>query len=159
MIQQYFSYMREYPKPLPKYHVSFDGSQIIDLTTLSQQELFELGYVKVDRPPLFEDFQFHVDWNGNEWIIKENEIPGAQEQYNFDWDKVRRDRNILLKQSDYTQLADMPQEYKLEWAVYRQRLRDITQSVPDWDPAKVRFPEPPKTPLNKNRHIHLRPDY
>jgi hypothetical protein len=37
-------------------------------------------------------------------------------------------RNALLAESDYTQLADVPltAEMKVQWATYRQQLRDIT---------------------------------
>lgn len=40
-------------------------------------------------------------------------------------------RNILLQQSDWTQLSDVPLtvEQKQAWAVYRQTLRDITQQT------------------------------
>jgi hypothetical protein len=39
--------------------------------------------------------------------------------------EVRYKRNVLLTQSDWTQLADAPVD-KVSWAVYRQALRDIT---------------------------------
>jgi hypothetical protein len=39
--------------------------------------------------------------------------------------EVRYRRNMLLTQSDWTQLADAPVD-NLVWAVYRQSLRDIT---------------------------------
>lgn len=44
------------------------------------------------------------------------------------WDSVRRKRNELLVQSDWTQLADAPltAEQKTAWAAYRQLLRDVT---------------------------------
>ena len=43
------------------------------------------------------------------------------------WPKVRRDRNTLLTESDWTQAADSPlsSSKKTEWATYRQTLRDI----------------------------------
>lgn len=42
---------------------------------------------------------------------------------------VRASRNLLLKQCDWTQLADVPlsDAKKLEFAEYRQQLRDITE--------------------------------
>ena len=46
--------------------------------------------------------------------------------------EVRTQRNRLLSQTDYTQLADSPRD-KQVWATYRQALRDIT--------AQVGFPE------------------
>jgi len=39
--------------------------------------------------------------------------------------EVRTQRNRLLSQTDYTQLADSPRD-KQAWATYRQALRDIT---------------------------------
>lgn len=39
--------------------------------------------------------------------------------------EVRSDRNALLSQSDWTQVADAPVD-KAAWATYRQALRDIT---------------------------------
>tara|TARA_R100001443_G_scaffold387_2_gene1466 strand:+ start:1513 stop:1881 length:369 start_codon:yes stop_codon:yes gene_type:complete len=43
------------------------------------------------------------------------------------WPKVRRDRNTLLTESDWTQTVDSPlsSSKKTEWATYRQALRDV----------------------------------
>lgn len=53
--------------------------------------------------------------------------------------QVRTDRNLLLEQSDWTQLPDAGVD-QFAWAEYRQALRDIPQqagfpSEVDW-PAK-----------------------
>ncbi|MGL4733909.1 MAG: phage tail assembly chaperone [Enterovibrio sp.] len=44
---------------------------------------------------------------------------------------VRSSRNLLLRQCDWTQLADVPlsDSKKLEFAQYRQQLRDITEPL------------------------------
>lgn len=42
------------------------------------------------------------------------------------WDLIRFRRNRLLKDSDYTQMADWPGD-KEAWSVYRQALRDIPE--------------------------------
>lgn len=50
-------------------------------------------------------------------------------------------RDVLLAQSDWTQLADVPETTKAKWAEYRQSLRDV--------PAQKTFPESvvwPKSP-------------
>lgn len=39
---------------------------------------------------------------------------------------VRDKRNDLLKNSDWTQLKDIPDNISSSWAIYRQQLRDIT---------------------------------
>lgn len=53
---------------------------------------------------------------------------------------VRAQRNQLLAESDWTQLADAPVD-DLAWAVYRQALRDITKQ-PDF-PRTVTWPVQP----------------
>jgi len=140
----YYSYFGEYPKILPKYHVTFDGSVVFDLTKLSEQELHELGYVKVAPPPDWRSFELRIDWDGNQWIIKDNVTNKLDKKYNDDWNKIRKDRNWLLKQTDYTGSFDLPEKMKKEWGEYRQKLRDITDSVHDYNPARVVFPEMPK---------------
>jgi hypothetical protein len=54
--------------------------------------------------------------------------------------EVRSKRNMLLTQSDWTQLADAPVD-NLAWAVYRQSLRDITLQA--GFPFTVDFPVAP----------------
>ena len=51
--------------------------------------------------------------------------------------RMREWRNILLSQSDWTQMSDSPltDAKKTEWATYREQLRDF--------PASWTFPDPP----------------
>ena len=62
---------------------------------------------------------------------------------------LRDERNILLAQSDWTQLPDSPlsQTKKNAWSKYRQQLRDMMASYTDSEENtldKVIFPKPPK---------------
>lgn len=56
-------------------------------------------------------------------------------------DEIRRQRNKLLKASDWTQLSDAPltPNEKEQWVVYRKALRDIFDSYV----GDVVWPEPP----------------
>ena len=54
---------------------------------------------------------------------------------------VRQQRNSLLAESDWTQLADAPVD-QAAWATYRQALRDV--------PAQVGFPEAVVWPVAPN---------
>lgn len=56
------------------------------------------------------------------------------------WPVVRRQRDALLAQSDWTQLPDVPLETKETWATYRQALRDVTLQP---DPFNVVWPVTP----------------
>jgi hypothetical protein len=55
--------------------------------------------------------------------------------------EIRNKRDFLLKESDWTQLSDVPKETKEIWADYRQALRDITEQN-DF-PTAVEFPVKP----------------
>jgi hypothetical protein len=57
-------------------------------------------------------------------------------------ESVLLERSNLLKESDWTQLPDVPEATKLAWQPYRQALRDIP-SQPGY-PLDVVFPTPPK---------------
>jgi len=57
-------------------------------------------------------------------------------------ESIRRRRNILLKESDWTQLTDvaLSDQEKLAWQQYRKQLRDIPQTLDienmnHWDEA------------------------
>lgn len=58
---------------------------------------------------------------------------------------IRTQRDALLTDSDWTQLADSPlaAERKAEWAIYRQALRDMPASITDLDDPK--WPTEPST--------------
>lgn len=55
------------------------------------------------------------------------------------WDRVRNQRDILLTETDYTQLPDTPitEASKLEFQSYRQALRDLTLQS---DPYNIVWP-------------------
>lgn len=71
----------------------------------------------------------------DEWIIGWTIIDKDQDQINKETqakaEAVRSQRNSLLLQSDWTQLADAPltADQKTAWANYRQELRDITDQA------------------------------
>lgn len=60
-----------------------------------------------------------------------------QSRVDSQWALIRNQRNQLLAQSDWTQLADTPVN-KDKWALYRQELRDITTQA---DPFNIEWPE------------------
>ena len=56
---------------------------------------------------------------------------------------LRKERDHLLAESDWTQLPDAPDDHKV-WAAYRQALRDVT-SQPGF-PHNVTWPQSPDMP-------------
>jgi len=56
------------------------------------------------------------------------------------WKCVRKQRNDLLIESDWTQGADVPDTIKTAWVSYRQALRDVTKQT---DPDNITWPTKP----------------
>ena len=102
-------------------------------------------------------------WNGSEWEIQKNtseiekfdfglsDFPNApvppKPDYNPDdrereqnAEEIRAQRNALLADSDWTQVADAPVDSSA-WATYRQALRDVPQQ--DGFPEEVTWPTKP----------------
>jgi hypothetical protein len=58
------------------------------------------------------------------------------------WDEVRAERNRFLKESDWTQVSDIPDSIdRWSWQVYRHNLRKLPEKYSN--PQDVIFPEPP----------------
>lgn len=75
------------------------------------------------------------DENGRP-ILKDREPP-----VNVDvWASLRKRRDYLLSQSDWSQLPDVSQAVRQKWAAYRQALRDITKQH---DPRNIVWPQQP----------------
>jgi len=82
------------------------------------------GYTDSPRPsPCHE-------WNGTDWVAD----PALK------WADVRAQRDGLLSQSDWTQVADAPVDQQA-WATYRQALRDLPADQAD--PFDITWPQPP----------------
>jgi hypothetical protein len=60
-----------------------------------------------------------------------------QARVDTQWNVIRSQRNQMLKDTDWTQVADAPVD-KTAWATYRQALRDITQQP---DPFNITWPK------------------
>ena len=109
--------------PAPEYSFKFvvdsKDIQLIDLST---------GNFKVEVPDDFEMFGYITTYVDGEVVQVEEDLsllPGKEES---DLDNLRRERNNLLKQTDWTQLPDIPEATRTAWQPYRQALRDITNT-------------------------------
>jgi hypothetical protein len=115
-----------------------------------------LNYLGVD--PVFESptptttryqtaFKDGVEFKNDKWmwkwVVSEMDDEAKASLDATQAKSVREQRNNLVAESDWTQLDDTPitNAKKLEWAAYRQALRDIpTQAGFPWD---VTWPEAP----------------
>jgi hypothetical protein len=153
--------VKQYPYSLKEIRLANRNTSFPD--TVSDATMAEYGAMRVyfSTPPELTDTQlseeatpvFDVDaqrWSQG-WMVRELT---AEEllQRNTKRDEellqrnitqtnaVRVARNNMLKDSDWTQLADSPAD-KTAWAVYRQALRDVTAQV--GFPWTVTWPDAP----------------
>ena len=82
---------------------------------------------------LWEDTRTKPSWQDltSEWPNHEDHIV---------WGTLRSNRNLLLVESDWTQVSDSPVD-TTAWATYRQALRDLPQSFNS--PEDVVWPNAP----------------
>lgn len=76
------------------------------------------------------------------WVVTDLSEAELAEVVEAQWTRVRKDRNRLLADCDWTQLTDAPVSdmEEQQWASYRQALRDITTQS---DPFNIQWPVPP----------------
>jgi hypothetical protein len=119
----------------PSQEIDLDFITANNLYEVKSYEVFDSGLYKlVDTEPYFE----------NGVVYSYRIVPKTAEDFAIENDSasnfIREQRNQLLKESDWTQVADAPVD-KVVWAVYRQALRDITAQ--EGFPFNVVFPELP----------------
>lgn len=88
-------------------------------------------------PPCPGD-QYVFDFSIKQWVDPRS----PEQKYQQADSAARAQRKILLENSDWTQLSDIPAETKTLWEPYRQALRDITNQ-PEY-PFNVVWPTPPQ---------------
>lgn len=79
------------------------------------------------------------DFNISIKDLEFNELP--TDYIDIEWKNVRRHRNDLLNNSDWSQLPDVPVNIREQYASYRQALRDITQQT---NPFELLWPKKPE---------------
>lgn len=86
--------------------------------------------------PLFSDY---TDEEGVLHSREEQEQAFLAKRNEDQWKTIREQRNKKLSECDWTQVADAPVN-ALQWAIYRQALRDVTLQT---DPFNISWPVSP----------------
>jgi hypothetical protein len=132
----------KYPYPIHQLkmdnpNVSFPAIPPVDL--LSEWGVFPVTVAQIPAyDPLLQVIRKDAPQNVNgawlvPWVVEQ--IPQDAAERN-----IRDERNQMLSESDWTQVADAPVD-KAAWATYRQELRDITDQA--GFPYNVVWPIPP----------------
>lgn len=77
-------------------------------------------------------------WN-QVWVVTDASQSEIAARTAVQWASIRSNRNLLLQESDWTQLPDSPAD-KTAYEVYRQQLRDVTTQS---DPFNIVWPVKP----------------
>ena len=75
-----------------------------------------------------------LEFNGTEIV--------AQGKFDVDWHTVRKERDNLLKQTDWRAVKDRTMSQA--WKDYRQALRDLPQDHEEANDAAANWPQPPE---------------
>jgi hypothetical protein len=103
----------------------FVGVTSADRDPLNKDNWLIPGGCVTTEPPLVSENQL-LKWKFGEWAIEDVVQPEPEPELPVDYaTQVRMERNSLLQQSDWTQVADAPVD-QTAWATYRQALRDVT---------------------------------
>ena len=107
------------------FHYVYDTPPNYDWIT---QRLVK-GEVEAIENSVFFQFPYTIE------ELTEEEIANNREKKRqLDWIPFRKQRDQLLKESDWTQISDyslVTEEEKALWAEYRQALRDLSESYPN----------------------------
>lgn len=113
---------------MAKYKLRNNGSPII-------------GVIDTESSSFIPNVLENVDWQQYQiWLTEGSPLnqPDPADVFVEDWDNTGRElRNQLLAETDWTQLSDVPLDYgsptkRNEYIQYRQQLRDLPQTYPDY---------------------------
>ena len=140
-----------------KYPYSFmdlrlENKNVSFSDNMSEEELNGWGVYSVELvdPPV-EDFDSKVSegepqfidgsWKQN-WVITKLTKKELSQKTEDKSSSFRKRRDALLKDSDWTQGKDIPENISTAWAEYRQKLRDLPSQK--GFPSKISWPKEPK---------------
>ena len=137
-----YSYQGQEPRPLPheiSYTESWGATNFRQgVESFTEEEIQRAGYTgPYTRPEYNQEYQ-RRHWNSEtlSYVVEDK----TDEEI---WEPIRRERNRLLAESDWTMTADAPENTNFrEWEMHRQRLRDLPSFYED--PRDVVFPRSPE---------------
>lgn len=132
---------------LPKNWANISNFDLLDIATLKNYGWYEYRFQPANVPDGYKIVGRHYEITDNEVIehedIEQITSDEIQQRIDTEWKNIRSRRNMLLLESDWTQLSDSPltNQKQTEWQIYRQSLRDITNQS---DPFSISWPTEPE---------------
>lgn len=138
--------IKGYPQPLPQNWANVSNFYLLEDENLRQFGWYPVRFIPAQKTDndIVTGHSFVIE--GNEVVQYEQIRPKTQEEIQREtdgmWIGIRARRNILLSETDWTQLPDssISNEKKIQYSVYRQQLRDVTNQP---DPKNIVWPTKP----------------
>ena len=135
-------------------YARIENDRILDLIDFDPNDRFHIDIAKLYQlvPTGLKENALLIS---GEWRNPPDPLPLTQDQIDLleaqeaayiteqQKESLRKQRNVLLSNCDWTQGKDVPESISSIWAVYRQALRDIPQQ-PEF-PINVTWPTPPSS--------------
>ena len=136
-----------YPYTINELRVAFPNVSLPE--NLSDESLIEWDMYVVQPTPIPIDHTKNITEGTpilidgvyyKNWIKTDATANEISYRIENQWETIRIQRNELLAECDWTQLADISSETKAIWSQYRQSLRDITSQT---NPFSITWPVKP----------------
>lgn len=128
-----YSYNGIEPTFLPHRITLSDGTSRTDNTTFTAEEIENAGFTGPYEIPEYNHTTQKLIWNSETLSYSIEDLPSQEPTEEDLWFEMRRKRNFLLFDSDWSILPDSPlsDEKKEEWKLYRESLRNLPQNITD----------------------------
>lgn len=135
--------------PYSPNQLAIDNPNVSFPTFIGDEMLIEWDVCKVQPVDAPNDYTKNISegtpiqtdgiWYQN-WVSVDASNVEISQRLQIQWNIVREQRDLLLSECDWTQLADSPQKDNNDWKNYRQSLRDITNQS---NPFNINWPVKP----------------
>lgn len=136
----HYSHKNKTPTSLPHEITLSNGATRTDVSTFTEEELKDAGYVLAPEKPSFTRSQ-KLEWNGTEWIIKEKTDADKQQE----WREIQEVCLKILQMTDFKVLKCYESNTPVnpDLVAYRQAIRNVYNNINNVDPWNLVWPIKP----------------
>ena len=126
-----YSYNGLEPTILPHRITLSDGSSRTDVDTFTDQEIIDAGFTGPYEKPEYNYTTQKLVWSSDTFSYSIVDLPLSEPTEEDLWEQMRRRRNFLLSETDWSQARDVVLLNDDVWKTYRQSLRDLPENISD----------------------------
>jgi len=119
------------PTILPHRITLSNGNSRTDVNTFTDQEIVDAGFTGPYEKPEYNYTTQKLVWSSDTFSYSIIDLPPSEPTEEDRWEQMRRRRDFLLFESDWTQSRDVVLSNDDDWKVYRQALRDLPENILD----------------------------